>query len=221
MTLLETMHPDQQVIDALRAGDEDAFACLLRTHHGAMVRVAAGYVPCLAVAEEVAQDTWMAVIKGISSFEGRHGSSLKTWIFAILVNQARTRGERERRTTPLSSLPGASAGDDGAGTGERAVEPDRFLPAGHRWSGHWASPPQRFDPTADDIAGGELHDLIAAAIAELPGHMGQVVGLRDVHGWTSAEVCRALDLSEANQRVLLHRGRSKLRAVLERHLDAR
>lgn len=217
MAILDVMHPDQTLVDALRAGDERAFRRLVESHHAAMIRVATGFVPSHAVAEEVVQDTWLAVIKGIASFEGRNGSSLKTWIFTILANQARTRGTRERRITPMSSLIG---GTDGDSDGEQStVDPDRFLPDGHRWAGHWSSPPRRFDPTAGEIEDDELRRIVETAIATLPASQQRVVWLRDVQGWTSTEVCDALDVSEANQRVLLHRGRAKVRAALERHLD--
>jgi RNA polymerase sigma-70 factor, ECF subfamily len=212
-TVLETTHPDQLVVDALRAGDERAFRRLVQAHHASMVRVASGYVPSRSVAEEVVQDTWLAVIRGLPSFEGR--SSLKTWMFTILVNQARTRGERESRTVPFSSMSGASDDDDGP-----TVDPDRFLPHDHRWGGHWASPPRRLDPTAGHLEDDETCRTVEAAIAALPANQQRVVWLRDVQGWTSAEVCEALELTEANQRVLLHRGRAKVRAALECHLDA-
>ena len=219
MTLLDAKHPDQTVVDALRDGDERAFRRLVETYHATMVRVATGFVPSHAVAEEVVQDTWLAVVKGISSFEGRNGSSLKTWIFTILANQARTRGARERRITPMSSLIGAADGVSDSDDDHRSVEPDRFLPDGHRWAGHWSNPPRRFDPTAGEIEDDELRHIVETAIETLPPTQQRVVWLRDVQGWTSVEVCDALDLTEANQRVLLHRGRAKVRAALERQLD--
>jgi RNA polymerase sigma-70 factor, ECF subfamily len=219
VTILDVTHPDQIVVDALRRGDERSFRDLVHAHHASMVRVAAGFVPSHAVAEEVVQDTWLAVIKGISSFEGRYGSSLKTWIFTILVNQARTRGERERRITPMSSLLGGTDVDGDRDGDESTVDPDRFLPNDHRWGGHWSSPPRRFDPTAGEIEDDELRRVIESAVAVLPASQQRVVWLRDVQGWTSVEVCDALNLSEANQRVLLHRGRAKVRAALEQHLD--
>jgi RNA polymerase sigma-70 factor, ECF subfamily len=218
VTVIDAKHPDQTVVDALRSGDERAFRRLVETHHATMVRVATGFVPSHAVAEEVVQDTWLAVITGISSFEGRNGSSLKTWIFTILSNQARTRGARERRITPMSSLIGGADGAEGDDD-QRSVEPDRFLPDGHRWAGHWSNPPRRFDPTAGEIEDDELRHIVETAIATLPANQQRVVWLRDVQGWASTEVCDALDITEANQRVLLHRGRAKVRAALERQLD--
>ena len=219
MTLLQAKHPDQTVVDALRDGDERAFRQLVETHHATMIRVATGFVPSHAVAEEVVQDTWLAVIKGIPSFEGRNGSSLKTWIFTILANQARTRGAREHRITPMSSLIGSAGGARDGDDDQCSVDPDRFMPDGHRWAGHWSNPPRRFDPTAGEIEDDELRHIVETAIAMLPPTQQRVVWLRDVEGWTSTEVCDALDLTEANQRVLLHRGRAKVRAALEDHLD--
>ena len=210
--MLATAHPDQAVVDALCAGDERAFRKLVGAHHATMVRVAAGFVPSRAVAEEVVQDTWLAVVKGLASFEGR--SSLKTWIFTILVNQARTRGEREQRTTPFSSLARGVA-DDGP-----TVDPDRFLTEGE-WVGHRSRPPQPFDPTSAHLDDDETRRVVEEAIASLPANQQRVVWLRDVEAWAATEVCEALGLSEANQRVLLHRGRAKVRAALEPHFESR
>lgn len=214
MSRLEDGHPDLAVVEALLAGDEGAFRTLVTQHYPAMVRVARRYVATAEAADEVVQDTWLAVIRGLDRFEGRHGSSLKTWILSILVNQARTRGVRERRVVPFSSLPGADDVD------EPAVDVSRFAPDGHRWAGHWTSPPQLSDPTGGLVEDEDLRRTVEEAIAALPGIQQQVVWLRDVEGWTSAEVCEALDLTEGNQRVVLHRGRVKLRAALERRLDA-
>jgi len=207
--MLDHAHPDRALVVALQAGDEGAFRTMVARHHASMVRVAMGHVPSRAVAEEVTQDTWLAVIKGLPTFEGR--SSLKTWIFTILVNQARTRGQREHRSTPFSSV-GGDDGDDGP-----TVDPDRFLRDG-QWAGHWSQPPTRFDTTSDRLEDDETRAVVEQTIAALPANQQRVVWLRDVEGWTAAEVCEALELSEANQRVLLHRGRAKVRAALERHL---
>lgn len=204
---------ESSVVAALRAGDEDAFRELVRRHHASLVRVARTVVGSHAVAEEVAQDTWLAVIRSISGFEGR--SSLKTWIFTILVNQARKRGAREQRTIPMSSL-GPGGGDDAP-----AVDPDRFVPDGRRWAGHWVEPPVPWsDVPAERLIGNETVAVAAGAINELPERQREVVTLRDVEGWTAQEVCRLLDLSEGNQRVLLHRARSRVRTTLEKHLGA-
>ena len=199
-------------MDALCAGDERAFRKLVGAHHATMVRVAAGFVPSRAVAEEVVQDTWLAVVNGVASFEAR--SSLKTWIFTILVNQARSRGEREQRTTPFSSLARGAADDAGP-----TVDPDRFLTEGE-WVGHWSRPPQPFDPTSAHLEDNETRRVVEEAIATLPVNQQRVVWLRDVEAWGAHEVCEALGLSEANQRVLLHRGRAKVRAALEPHFDS-
>lgn len=201
------------LLAGLRSGDEAAFAHLVDTYHGAFVRLAQHYVPSRAVAEEVAQETWLAVIEGIGRFEGR--SSLKTWLFRILVNRARTRGERERRTTPLSSL---AAGDEEE-TGP-VVLPERFRGSDALWAGHWAAPPRRWEGEAEQrLLDGETRELLEAVIATLPAQQRDVLVLRDVCGLAGAEVCEALGLSEANQRVLLHRGRSKVRAALEQYLE--
>jgi RNA polymerase sigma-70 factor, ECF subfamily len=206
--------PDEgALIDRLRQGDERAFLALVDRHHALMVRVARGYVRSDAVAEEVAQDAWVGFLSGIGRFEAR--SSLKTWLFRILVNRALTRATREARTVPFSSLVGED--DD-----EPAVTPDRFLDASHpRWPGHWAAAPQRWDELPEDcLLGRETLQEAREAIDALPPRQRQVIVLRDVDGWTPEEVCAALDISDGNQRILLHRARSKVRAALERHLDA-
>jgi RNA polymerase sigma-70 factor, ECF subfamily len=190
------------LLERLRAGDEQAFDMLVNEHDGALRRVARTLVRTPSLADEVVQETWLSVFRGLDSFEGR--SSLRTWIFRILVNQAITRGVRESRSVPFSSL-----GDD-----ETAVDPERFLPGGA-----WASPPQPLDGIPEDVLlGAEARARVLEAIAELPPVQRQVITLRDVEGWSSAEVREALDLSEANQRVLLHRARSKVRARLEEYL---
>jgi RNA polymerase sigma-70 factor (ECF subfamily) len=201
---------DVAVIAALRTGDEAAFRALVARHHAALVRVARTSVSSHAVAEEVAQETWLAVIQGIDRFEGR--SSLKSWIFAIVANRARSRGVREHRSIPMSSLGGA--GDDAP-----AVDADRFVRTGERWAGHWCSPPVPWEP-AERLLAQETRGVVAAAIARLPQQQRVVLSLRDVEGWSSEEVCALLELSEGNQRVLLHRGRAKVRAALEAHLGA-
>lgn len=206
--------PDERaLIDRLRQGDERAFLALVDRHHALMVRVARGYVRSDAVAEEVAQDAWVGFLSGIGRFEAR--SSLKTWLFRILVNRALTRATREARTVPFSSLEGEDAD-------EPAVTPDRFLDASHpRWPGHWAAAPQRWDELPEDcLLGRETLQEAREAIDALPPRQRQVILLRDVDGWTPEEVCAALDISDGNQRILLHRARSKVRAALERHLDA-
>jgi RNA polymerase sigma-70 factor (ECF subfamily) len=199
---------ERRLIDALRAGDEGAFIELLRLHGPAMLRVARSYVSSHAVAEEVVQETWLAVIRGIHRFEER--SSLKTWLYRILTNTAMTRAEREGRSAPFSSL----AGDD---PDEPAVDPDRFLGPEGRWPGHWASPPRATPEQA--LLAKEARERIQAAIERLPGTQRLVITLRDVAGLESGEVCDLLDLSEGNHRVILHRARSRVRESLEAYVE--
>jgi RNA polymerase sigma-70 factor (ECF subfamily) len=198
---------DRRLLERLRAGDEDAFRTLVKQHSPAMLRVASMYTPTRAVAEEVVQEAWLGVVKGLERFEER--SSLRTWLFRIVVNRARTRGERERRTVPFSALASAELGDD-----EPAVDPDRFV--GEPGRGGWAAPPTRWDEDPEHaLRGAEALRIAREAIAELPPMQRLVVTLRDLHEWPSDEVCNALEISETNQRVLLHRGRSKVRRALE------
>jgi RNA polymerase sigma-70 factor (ECF subfamily) len=205
-------HDDEALIAALRQGRADAFATLLDRHSPAMIRVAMGYVPSRAAAEEAVQETWIVVMRGIDGFEGR--SSLKTWIFRILTNVAMRSGARERRSTPFSAL--AEAAD----TVGPSVDPDRFLPADHdRFPGHWAIPPARWPTPEEGLLAGETREVIATAIAELPAAQRTVIVLRDVEGWTSDEVSEALEISPGNQRVLLHRARSRVRDAIEDYYD--
>lgn len=194
----------------LRAGDELAFRALVKRHDAAMRRLALSFVQTVSVADEVVQETWLAVIRGLQTFEER--SSLKTWIFRILVNRAQTRGARERRITPFSSL--GDADEDGGPT----VDPERFLPRGTTFDGYWSVSPSRFfDLPEDRLLARETAELVAAAIDALPLRQQQVIRLRDIEGWEADEVCESLGISAANQRVLLHRARSGVRAVLEEH----
>jgi RNA polymerase sigma-70 factor (ECF subfamily) len=166
------------------------------------------------VAEEVVQDAWMGVLQQLDRFEGR--SSLKTWVLRIVSNRAKTRAIHERRTVPFSTL--ASAAED---ADEPAVDPDRFLPAGHRWAGHWASPPASWREVPEDrLLARETMAEVQGAVDCLPAAQRAVLVLRDVEGVTAAEVCQLLGLTEGNQRVLLHRARAKVRAALERYLAA-
>lgn len=207
----QTEADDARLVAALRAGDEQAFGGLVDRYYGVMLRVARDYVATKEAAEDVVQETFLGVIQGIDRFEGR--SSLRTWMFRILVNRARTRGEREGRTRPFSSF--ASGLDDD----EPAVDPDRFVPDG-RWAGFWSTPPSAEHLPDAKVLAVELGDHLTQAIETLPPAQRTVLELRDVRGFSSAEVCELLDISEANQRVLLHRARSKTRAVLERYLQA-
>jgi len=196
------MEPDAELLGRLRAGDEQTFVALVERYNGSMLRLAASFVPSRAVAEEVVQDTWLAVLRGLPAFQGR--ASLRTWMFTILVNRARTTGSREQRTIPV-----ADAGP--------VVDASRFGP-----DGAWSAPPEHWIEEAEDrIEAEKLGGLLKTAIDGLPGRQREVVLLRDVEGMSSAEVCDVLAISEANQRVLLHRGRGKLRQVLETELGSR
>jgi RNA polymerase sigma-70 factor (ECF subfamily) len=194
---------DDDLVRRLRSGDESAFAEVVDAYHSSMVRLAQTFVSSRAVAEEVTQDTWLAVLKGIGRFEGR--SSLKTWIFRILSNRARSTGVREQRTTPVDV------------SDEAAVDRRRF-DAGGAWSdppAHWS------DEVVDRLSSGPLVAQVRAAISDLPESQRAVVTLRDLDGLSSKEVCDVLQISEVNQRVLLHRGRSRIRARLEDELAKR
>ena len=208
--------PDRQddaTIAALRGGDERAFAALVDLHTSALLRVAMAYVPSRAVAEEVVQETWIAVMRGIDGFEGR--SSLKTWIFRILTNVAMRGGSRERRSVPFAAL---AAAED---TGEPSVDPDRFLPPGHElFPGHWAIMPTRWPTPEEGLLAGETRTVIAEAIEALPKAQRTVLALRDVEGWSSEEVCAALEITAGNQRILLHRARTRVRAAIEEYHGA-
>jgi RNA polymerase sigma-70 factor, ECF subfamily len=205
---------DAELVAALREGDERAFVDLVEQLHPSLVRLARSWVDSAAVAEEVAQETWVGVLRGLETFEFR--SSLKTWIFRILVNRAKTRGERESRTISFSDAAGNFASDEGP-----AVDADRFLGSDHpRWPQHWATPPQRWDELPEErLLGDETRELIERAIAALPHAQRRVIELRDVDGLDGDEVCRLLDLTPGNQRVLLHRARSHVRRALERYLE--
>lgn len=204
---------DASLLESLRKGDEEAFSVLITRYHGSLLRLAMAFVPGRAVAEEVVQETWLGVLEGLDRFEGR--SSLKTWIFRILINRARTRGVRERRTVPFSALDNAGNPDD-----DPAVEPERFLAKG-AMSGHWAFPPHSRDEGTPErlLLSKEGCEAIERAIAELPLHQQQVILMRDVEGVPSDEICNILEISETNQRVLLHRARARVRKALERYLE--
>jgi RNA polymerase sigma-70 factor (ECF subfamily) len=203
------MEDESKLLVALRSGDEQAFAGLIDRYHASMLRVARSYVATREAAEDVVQETWLAVIKGLDSFEGR--SSLKTWIFRILVNRARSRGQREARSQPFSAIT--------SGRDEPAVDPARFYDTG-RWVGFWSAPPTLHSPEEQQVIATEAGQQILAAIGQLPDSQRIVITLRDVEGLSDSEVCQLLDISEANQRVLLHRARTKARAALERYLDS-
>ncbi len=202
---------ERALVAALRRGDEAAFVALVARHGAALLRLARTFVRDRAVAEEVVQETWLAVLNGIDRFEGR--ASLKTWIFQILSNRARTRAVRERRSAPFSAL--AADGEDE----DAAVDADRFRDESHRWAGHWAAAPADWSVLPDErLLGRETLDQVHAAIDTLPPRQAEVLVLRDIEGWSPDEVCAALDISDGNQRILLHRARSKVRAALETYL---
>jgi len=194
---------ESALIASLRARDEQAFMRLVEEYTPGMRRLALTFVRTPALADDVVQEAWLGVLKGLDRFEGR--SSLRTWIYTIVANIARTRAVREARSVPLSSLAPDDADDD-----EPSVDPDRFV-----GDGHWSRPVEPWRRVLD----AEARGVIDAAIAQLPPQQAQVIQLRDIEGWSSEDVRNVLELSETNQRVLLHRARSKVRAALERYLD--
>lgn len=195
------MAPDGELVSRLQGGDEAAFVELVERYQGSLLRLAASFVPNRAVAEEVVQDVWLGVVRGIDRFEGR--SSLKTWLFRIMVNRARSTGVREHRETPVDLT-----------NAEPAVPVERFAA-----NGHWAQPPA---PWTDDVDGRlEADDAvrrITAHLHHLPHTQRQVLLMRDFEGLTATEACAVLGITEANQRVLLHRARSRVRGMLETDL---
>jgi RNA polymerase sigma-70 factor (ECF subfamily) len=203
---------DAALVAALRRGDEAAFVALVTRHQASLRRIARMYVPTDAIADEVVQETWLAVVGGLGRFEGR--SSLKTWIFHILANRAKTRGERERRYVPFSALGGRDEGDDGP-----SADADRFRPEGEAWAGHWAIPPCPWEDPERRLGSIEARAFLRDAINALPPVQQAVLALRDVEGLPAEEVCELLDLTAGNQRVLLHRARSRLRAALEDYME--
>ena len=199
---------DVRLLERLRGGDEAAFEELVERYGASLLRVARLYTPSRAVAEEVVQETWLGVVRGLERFEGR--SSLKTWLFRIVANRAKTRGTQERRSVPFASLAGAEVAAE-----DPAVDADRFTE-----DGTWASPPRRWEENPErSLESGETVALIERAIGALPDTQRLVITMRDVEGWPADEVRNALDISETNQRVLLHRARSKVRVALEEYFD--
>jgi RNA polymerase sigma-70 factor (ECF subfamily) len=196
------------LIDALRRGEEAAFVALLERHHRPLLRLARLYVRDKSTAEEVVQDTWLGVLEGIDRFEGR--SSLSTWIYRILTNRAKSRGQRDQRQVPLSALAG--------GPEEPEVAEHRFRPIDDpRYPQHWAQPPRAWPH--ERLLAHETVDHLRLALQQLPPAQQLVVGLRDIDGWSAEQVCEALDITAGNQRVLLHRARSRLRGALESYLE--
>jgi RNA polymerase sigma-70 factor (ECF subfamily) len=199
---MRAVDPDLDLLARVRSGDEAAFVTLVNCYHGSMLRVARAYVPSDAIAEEAVQDTWMGVVRGVDQFEGR--SSFKTWLFRILINRARTAGGREHRNLPLADV-------------EPAVDPTRFGAGGA-----WAEPLERWETDADDrLVAATWSQALRTALDELPPRQREIVVLRDVEGLSSEDVCSVLGVTEGNQRVLLHRGRSRLRSLLEDELTVR
>lgn len=200
------------LIVGLRAGDEAVFAQLVTALNATLLRLARTYAPSAAVAEEIVQETWIGVITGIDRFEGR--SSLRTWIVQILINIARTRSKKEAR-----SIPFASAGAPGPEA--EPLDPDRFFAADHSlYPGHWRMGPAPWGIPEERLLAGETREAILGAIDALPPSQREVITLRDIGGWPSAEVCNALGITETNGRVLLHRARAKVRAAVEDLLGA-
>ncbi len=203
---------DRSLVEALQRGDESAFVALVETYQGLLIRLAMPYVAHRAMAEDVVQETWLGVLRGLDRFEAR--SSLKTWICRILVNRARTRGQRDGRLVPFSSFTAPDAEAD-----EPVVDPSRFHTSGHN-QGHWMSMVQSWDDLPEEsLLSGETRERVQAAIEALPASQRTVITLRDIEGWQAPDVCAALEISEANQRVLLHRARGKVRQALERYFE--
>ena len=199
--------PDAELVDRLRAGDESAFRLVLDAWSPSMLRLARSFVSTGDSAEEVVQEAWLGVIQGIERFEER--SALKTWVFRILVNIAKGRGAKESRTLPFSSL---LPEDEGP-----SVDPSRFRPSGDAYPGHWnpGQRPQGWAAPESEALHAEVRQVVAEALAALPDRHRAVVTLRDVEGYESDEVCRLLNISPGNQRVILHRARAAVRERLE------
>ena len=201
-----------ELVLALRAGNEDAFTNLVNRYQPAMLQIALAYVPSHAVAEEVVQEAWLGVLQGIGRFEGR--SQLKTWIMRIVINRAKRRGGQEARTIPFSVVPLASQELD------PSVDADRFRRPSDPWPGHWWTPPTNWGEQPEArILSREMLEQVRAALSCLPEKQREVITLRDVLGYSSAEVCNVLAISDTNERVLLHRARSRVRAAVERYLQ--
>ena len=200
---------DLALVEGLRAGDETTFMMLVEEHQAAMLRIARMYVSSRAVAEEVVQEAWLGIIKGLDGFQGR--SSLRTWMYRIVTNVAKTRGQREGRSIPFSAL----AADER----EPAPDPGWFQGPTEPFPGGWRASPDEWQGIPEDrLIGHETLERIGRAIEALPPIQAEVIRMRDVLGWTSEEVRNALDLSETNQRVLLHRARSRVRRALDAYL---
>jgi len=200
---------ERELLESLRHGDERAFSRLVDGYGAAMLRVARLYCRDRAVAEEVVQEAWLGVLRGIERFEGR--STLRTWLFRIVANVAKTRAVREARSVPFSALAGLE--DEGP-----SVDPDLFRGSDDKWEGHWATPPVDWERPDERLLAAETRAVIAKAIDALPDGQRLVISLRDVEGWSAQEVCNVLEVSETNQRVLLHRARTKVRQTLDEYM---
>ena len=209
----DTEGQEIQLLDGLRRGDETAFRSLIEQYHTRLLRVARAYVSSEAVAEEVVQETWLGVLEGIHRFEGR--SSLKTWIFRILTNRAKTRGQREHRYVSFSDATPQGDQDD-----DSAMEPERFHTSGAR-TGQWAVPPTTWDAQTPErlLSSKEGMTLLKQAIQKLPANQRQIIILRDIEGIDSEEICQTMNISATNQRVLLHRARTKVRSDLNHYIQ--
>lgn len=206
------VYDDADAVAALRRGDEAVFADLVDRWGPAMLRLARVHVPSHAIAEEVVQETWLAVLRGLPGFEGR--SSLHGWVFAILLNLARTRGKREHRVVPFAAL--RERFDERRG--EPAVAPERFQDRHGERPGWWATPPAHWADPAEQLETAEARTALLSAVAGLPPRQREVLVLRDILGMPAEEASSVLGVSEGNQRVLLHRARSRVRTTLESQL---
>lgn len=203
---------EHELVAALRAGDEDAFTKLVNHYQAQMLKLALAYVPSHAIAEEVVQESWVGVLNGIGRFEQR--SQLKTWIMRIVMNRAKRRGAQEARTIPISAIR-----DEHRDRGP-SVEPDRFRGPSDQWPGHWLVAPAGWSGIPEDrLLSRETLAHVGRALQALPESQREVITLHDVLGYSSAEVCNVLAISETNQRVLLHRARSRVRMAVERYLQ--
>lgn len=213
--MVDSRQLDSKLIEALLAGDEKAFGAVVSRYNRAMIRLAMAYVPSRAIAEEVVQESWMAMVQGLSGFKGQ--SSLKTWLFGILLNRAKTKGKRESRSVAFSSLEARSGSSDSQPSEDwligRVANSDRWMVA---WG--WSSP--GLSPE-DQVLSTELGFCLERAIATLPPAQRAVIVLRDVEGWTSGEICDLLSITPENQRVRLHRARLKIRSAVESYLNRR
>jgi RNA polymerase sigma-70 factor (ECF subfamily) len=207
---------ESALLEGLRRKDEQAFTRLVERYSGSLMRLARVYVPNRGVAEEVVQETWLGVLQGVHRFEGR--CSLKTWLFKILMNRARTRGVREARSVAVGSVFDLEA--EAAEAAEPALPSNRFRGPGDAWPDHWAIAPKSWGPNPEQaLLSKECRKRMEQAIEALPPGQREVITLRDIEQWTSEEVCNALGVSETNQRVLLHRARSRVRRALEQYFE--